>query len=297
VRLSPLENQEGSEYINANFITIPYCSVSKELYISTQAPLESTIFDFWRMIWEQKSHCIVSLTNLAEKSRVKADRYWPLDKGCTEIHGDIVVTFLNVLCYKHIVVRKLTISRFGVERVVLQIHYSDWPDFGVPTSSIEVRNLIKLTDIWKKLNLGSGLDGPIVVHCSAGVGRTGCFIAIHSSIKHLCSGSPPQIMEIVRVMRQQRHKMVQTMDQYEFIYTVLQDEIVSRQCSEALSDHCLEEFLRKLLTGEESESESDELSSSNDSGDEPLDEPMDDSETRSVRNIFAVPSSAVAVSG
>jgi len=227
VRLSPLPGIEGSDYINANRLTDGFTN-----YISCQAPLSSTFGDFWRMVWEQDVSVIVMLTKIHENGQSKADKYWPTDIGVVLNFPFVSVTLINV--YRsdqssNIDIRVLSLKTSeDKERIVVQLHFLGWPDFGVPEDSEGIRQLVNLTNFYRNYGKSLGLDGPIIVHCSAGVGRSGAFIAIHQLLDQFNEfGVLPQlaVYNAVNLMRTQRDGMVQTKEQYSFIYKVIQDEI------------------------------------------------------------------------
>jgi len=176
----------------------------------------STFQDFWRMIWEQGVSIIVMLTKLFEGGRTKAHMYWPNNFFT---FGELVVTKLEEQEFKYFILRRFLLSKGDDAREVFQIHYNSWPDYGVPESTKGIRQLVDYVNTIRRQP-----DGPIVVHCSAGVGRTGSFIAIHHSLTSLSKGdTPPSILEIILQMRSERVGMVQTEKQYEFIYQAVQD--------------------------------------------------------------------------
>ena len=210
--------QDG--YINANFML-------DGKYISTQAPLYETISDFWSMIWQQKSAVIVMLTKYVEKKIQKA---YPYFKECGESEkcDNFIVTTAEIIKLPEITITKLYVS-YGQEiRTIYHIHYTEWPDFGIPNSTECMRTLVKLTDKYHIISKLSDLNGPIICHCSAGVGRTGTFIAIHNAITHLNNGisvNKINISQIVTKMRNERNGMVQVANQYFFIYQTINDWI------------------------------------------------------------------------
>ncbi|TSO15229.1 Receptor-type tyrosine-protein phosphatase kappa [Bagarius yarrelli] len=169
VILQPVEDDPSSDYINANYID-GYQRPSH--YIATQGPVHETVYDFWRMIWQEQSACIVMVTNLVEVGRVKCYKYWPDD---AEVYGDFKVTFLEVEPLAEYVVRTFTLERRGFNEVreVKQFHFTGWPDHGVPYHATGLLSFIRRI---KMSNPPTA--GPIVVHCSAGAGRTGCYIVI-----------------------------------------------------------------------------------------------------------------------
>jgi len=207
VRLSP-QNFEGSDFINANHVL--------GNYIACQAPILSTFSDFWRMIWEQGTSIIVMLTKLFEAGRTKAHMYWP---NSFFKFGELTITKLEEHEFEFFVLRRFLLAKGDNSRIVFQLHFTAWPDQGVPSSTKGIRQLVKYVNM-----IRSPRDSPIVVHCSAGIGRTGSFIAIHHTISCLVQGQPePNILELIYQMRTERIGMVQTEKQYEFIYQAIMD--------------------------------------------------------------------------
>lgn len=204
---------EGSDYINANY-------VFEKQYIATQAPLFSTFADFWRMVWEQGSCIIVMLTRLTENGNVKANVYWPTTIGDKSTYGVLSVELIHETAFDNIVCRLFRISDGTEHRDVYHLHYTGWPDFGVPSSTKEIIDLVKVTNY---LRARAGWEKPIVTHCSAGVGRVGTFIAIHQAVRLLNAAKTPKILDLVFAMRQCRHGMVQREEQYVFIHRVVAD--------------------------------------------------------------------------
>jgi protein tyrosine phosphatase len=216
-----------SDYINANFIDgeIPG---SKKTYIACQAPLPSTLSHFWLMLWESESAVIVMLTRLCERERVKATAYWPEDVGERKDFGPFCVTFVKgKIVSAYLEQRVFDVEFGGQTRQIVQLHYTEWPDFGTPESTQTIRELVGLMDVYRMKGKLSGLGGPIVTHCSAGVGRAGTFVAIHICLEKMkYFNSLDQVIDIpqtVMLLRQSRTGMVQTPEQYRFIYEVVRD--------------------------------------------------------------------------
>jgi len=214
---------DESDYINANFVKGPG---NKEEYISSQAPIPHTIAAFWKMIWEYKVPCICMLTKLVEGNRVKADCYWPTSVGETETYGDIHVTLKSTQDFSLITVNKLKIYFNGQSHEVFHLQYDEWSDFGAPSSTQKIRELIRLMEIFKAKGASKGFTGPLVAHCSAGIGRTGTFFTILACLEKLRRGEKLKdldIMDTVRVLRTMRAGMIQTDVQYVFVHKVLED--------------------------------------------------------------------------
>jgi len=215
-----------TDYINANYINgeIPG---SEKAYISCQAPLPNTLLHFWLMIWENNSSVIVILTRLVERDRPKALIYWPENVGDSKRFGGIVVTHRKSKTINpYLEMRTFEVDRDGVKRQIVQFHYTEWPDFGIPSSTKTIRDLVCWMDLYRMKGAMAGLSGPIITHCSAGVGRTGTFLAVHvcmEKMKYYNSLEHVNIPRTVLLLRQSRTGMVQTPEQYHFIYQVLQD--------------------------------------------------------------------------
>ncbi|XP_042178236.1 protein tyrosine phosphatase receptor type Fa isoform X10 [Oncorhynchus tshawytscha] len=213
VILASVDGVPGSDYINANYID----SYRKQnACIATQGPLPETLSDFWRMVWEQRTNTIVMMTRLEEKSRVKCDQYWP-SRG-TETYGMIQVTMLDTVELATYSVRTFALYKNGSseKREVRQFQFMAWPDHGVPEYPTPTLAFLRRV---KSCNPTDA--GPMVVHCSAGVGRTGCFIVIEAMLERMKHEKSVDIYGHVTCMRAQRNYMVQTEDQYVFIHEAL----------------------------------------------------------------------------
>nr|XP_045004518.1 receptor-type tyrosine-protein phosphatase delta isoform X37 [Jaculus jaculus] len=217
VLLSAIEGIPGSDYVNANYID---GYRKQNAYIATQGSLPETFGDFWRMIWEQRSATIVMMTKLEERSRVKCDQYWP-SRG-TETHGLVQVTLLDTIELATYCVRTFTLYKNGSseKREVRQFQFTAWPDHGVPEHPTPFLAFLRRV---KTCNPPDA--GPMVVHCSAGVGRTGCFIVIDAMLERIKHEKTVDIYGHVTLMRAQRNYMVQTEDQYIFIHDALLEAV------------------------------------------------------------------------
>ncbi|XP_028974540.2 receptor-type tyrosine-protein phosphatase F isoform X11 [Esox lucius] len=213
VVLTSVDAVPGSDYINANYID---GYRKQNAYIATQGPLPETLSDFWRMVWEQRAHTIVMMTRLEEKSRVKCDQYWPV-RG-TETYGMIQVTMLDTVELATYSVRTFALYKNGSseKREIRQFQFMAWPDHGVPEYPTPILAFLRRV---KACNPPDA--GPMVVHCSAGVGRTGCLIVIEAMLERMKHEKSVDIYGHVTCMRAQRNYMVQTEDQYVFIHEAL----------------------------------------------------------------------------
>ncbi|XP_073524799.1 receptor-type tyrosine-protein phosphatase delta isoform X30 [Phyllobates terribilis] len=217
VLLSAIEGIPGSDYINSNYID---GYRKQNAYIATQGPLPETFGDFWRMMWEQRSATVVMMTKLEERSRIKCDQYWP-SRG-TETYGLIQVTLLDTVELATYCVRTFALYKNGSseKREVRQFQFTAWPDHGVPEHPTPFLAFLRRV---KTCNPPDA--GPMVVHCSAGVGRTGCFIVIDAMLERIRHEKTVDIYGHVTLMRAQRNYMVQTEDQYIFIHDALLEAV------------------------------------------------------------------------
>ncbi|XP_031423824.1 receptor-type tyrosine-protein phosphatase T isoform X6 [Clupea harengus] len=212
VRLQPLDGDPHSDYINANYIDGYH---RPRHYIATQGPMQETVRDFWRMIWQENSGSIVMVTNLVEVGRVKCVRYWPDE---TEVYGDIKVTLIETEPLAEYVIRTFTVQKKSHHEIreIRQFHFTSWPDHGVPCYATGLLGFVRQV---KFLNPPDA--GPIVVHCSAGAGRTGCFIAVDIMLDMAENEGVVDIFNCIRELRAQRVNMVQTEEQYVFVHDAI----------------------------------------------------------------------------
>ena len=209
-----------SKYINASPINI----INYKYFISTQGPKKETIEDFWTMIVEHKCNVIVMLCNENEGGREKCAPYWKSSK----LKNGYEINTKDIYQEEQFIIREIKMTINSINKIVHQIHFIGWPDHGVPKTQdgkiFDIFNeIIKKTDEYK-------LDGPIVVHCSAGVGRTGTFISMYylqKEIQKQIDDKEPiirfNIFNLVRKLKEMRLYLVQTNTQYSFIYKYVQD--------------------------------------------------------------------------
>uniref|UniRef100_A0A9J8A3S1 Tyrosine-protein phosphatase non-receptor type 9 n=2 Tax=Cyprinus carpio TaxID=7962 RepID=A0A9J8A3S1_CYPCA len=227
VRLCPLNNEddETSDYINASFMDGYKRS---NAYVATQGPLPKTFGDFWRMVWEQMVLIIVMTTRVVERGRVKCGQYWPLETGRTEDYGNFLVRNVHIEMFQDFKLSHLELfnTQTGECREVSHYLYMSWPDFGVPKSPsamLDFRAHVKQRQESSLRTLYPDWTGPpggppVVVHCSAGIGRTGTFCTLDICLSRLEDIGTVDIKQTVRRMRTQRAFSIQTWDQYYFCY-------------------------------------------------------------------------------
>uniref|UniRef100_A0A8C7ZPL7 Receptor-type tyrosine-protein phosphatase epsilon n=1 Tax=Oryzias sinensis TaxID=183150 RepID=A0A8C7ZPL7_9TELE len=218
VILSMRRGQEFTDYINASFID---GYRQKDYFIATQGPLSHTVEDFWRMVWEWKCHSIVMLTELQEREQDKCFQYWPTDDSVT--YGNYIVELKGDTLCETFSLRDLVLTFVPEKqtRTIRHFHFHGWPEVGIPA---EGKGMIDIIASVQKQQQQSG-NHPIVVHCSAGAGRTGTFIALSNILERVKAEGLMDVFQTVKSLRMQRPHMVQTVEQYDFCYRVVQDFI------------------------------------------------------------------------
>uniref|UniRef100_A0A0R3S234 Protein-tyrosine-phosphatase n=1 Tax=Elaeophora elaphi TaxID=1147741 RepID=A0A0R3S234_9BILA len=259
VKLIPTDDDDGSDYVNASYIpvSIPAIKLSTGLlyntsfvmnrlltksgrfmsvgsntlsigfnsrreFIAAQGPLPSTRDHFWRVVWEQHCPAIVALTKCVEKGRDKCHQYWPDNDQLSVLYADIEVTLMNETVYEEFTIRELRLTNMSEPaappRTVKHLHYMAWPDFGVPEYAAGLVHFVRL---FRARLPPSPNNKPTIVHCSAGVGRSGTFIALDRLIQCVAKNLPLDVFGIVYEMRLDRCHMVQNEQQYIFIHHCL----------------------------------------------------------------------------
>ncbi|KAL1271207.1 hypothetical protein QQF64_030223 [Cirrhinus molitorella] len=220
VKLSVLSSP-FDDYINASYMP---GYTSKKEFIAAQGPLPCTVNDFWRLIWEKNVHTIVMLTKCNEQGRVKCEEYWPAD---TKHFNNLIVTNISEIPLEDWTLRDFEVKnvKTAESRSVRHFHFTAWPDHGVPETTellINFRHLVREhMDQYSR-------HSPTLVHCSAGVGRTGTFVAIDRLIFQIERDGVVDVFGIIHDLRMHRPLMVQTEDQYVFLNQCAMDIIKSR---------------------------------------------------------------------
>ncbi|XP_053320699.1 tyrosine-protein phosphatase non-receptor type 9 [Spea bombifrons] len=228
VKLKRVNWHERSDYINASFMD---GYLQKNMYIGTQGPMENTFPDFWQMVWEQNVLVIVMTTRVEEGGHRKCGQYWPLPPGSVATYGIVMVSNKATENHQHYrkCILELSSRQSREKRIISHLQFLSWPDFGVPNSAsalIHFRNVVKKEQKRLVNDLGMRWKGPpggppIVVHCSAGIGRTGTFCTLDICLSQLEDVGSLNIKQTVRRMRKQRAFSIQTPEQFYFCHTAI----------------------------------------------------------------------------
>ncbi|KAG0739504.1 hypothetical protein G6F57_002188 [Rhizopus arrhizus] len=258
-----IKEHHSSDYINASYIQyidgegctsdakpeaidVKYIEAMKNgkktspyrQYISTQGPLPATFNDFWQVVWEQNSRVLVMLTKEEEMNKIKCHRYWPKTLNEAVTYGQTTVTLTSENIHKvkclgddkneedAIIIRQLTISKKGDSRSITHLQYTGWMDFGVPDNPLGTLQIIQMASkAQETYSKPDSAVGPMIVHCSAGCGRSGAFCAIDTVLYRLsqtnCSTKSDVLLETISRFREQRLSMVQTLRQFVFCYEAI----------------------------------------------------------------------------
>ncbi|XP_036903465.1 tyrosine-protein phosphatase non-receptor type 3 isoform X6 [Sturnira hondurensis] len=205
---------QGSEdYINASYVNmeVPAADLVNK-YIAAQGPLPHTCAQFWQVVWDQKLPLIVMLTTLTERGRTKCHQYWPDPPDVAE-HGNFHIRCQSEDCTIAYVFREILVTntKTGEEHTVTHLQYVAWPDHGVPDDSSDFLEFVSYV---RSLRVDAE---PVLVHCSAGIGRTGVLVTMETAMCLIERNLPVYPLDIVRKMRDQRAMMVQTSSQYKFV--------------------------------------------------------------------------------
>ncbi|XP_028629527.1 tyrosine-protein phosphatase non-receptor type 13 [Grammomys surdaster] len=221
----PLGDEGG--YINASFIRIPV-GTQEFVYIACQGPLPTTVGDFWQMVWEQNSTVIAMMTQEVEGEKIKCQRYWPSILGTTTMANErLRLALLRMQQLKGFVVRVMALEdiQTGEVRHISHLNFTAWPDHDTPTQPDELLTFISYMRHIRR-------SGPVITHCSAGIGRSGTLICIDVVLGLISQDLEFDISDLVRCLRLQRHGMVQTESQYVFCYQVILYVLMHLQAEE-----------------------------------------------------------------
>ncbi|XP_076346371.1 receptor-type tyrosine-protein phosphatase kappa-like isoform X2 [Tachypleus tridentatus] len=248
VVLKSLPDIPNSDYINASYID---SMLKPNAYIATQGPNETTVADFWRMVWEQNTYVIVMLTKVFDFIRVMCVQYWPSELDHPESYGDIELTLLSEENLSNFVIRTVRIKKNGNEREVTQLHFTNWPSHTVPFPSalLEFRRRVRVY-------MDEHPDvGPPIVHCSDGCGRTGTYLVIDTSMELMKEDGVVDVFNCTKQIRCARKGVVETLEQYKFIYEALEDTYLSGVTWFSINElsHKLKHKSRKHSTTQQNE--------------------------------------------
>ncbi|XP_050023108.3 receptor-type tyrosine-protein phosphatase kappa-like isoform X1 [Dermacentor andersoni] len=239
VRLKPIPGVPFSDYINASYID-GYCRPKR--YIATQGPKPHTVEDFWRMVWQENVCKVVMLTGLVENGKTKCEKYWP-EKTAT--YGDVQVHFITEETFPEYTIHQLHITLADTTREVKHFHLTSWPDHGVPLYPNALLTFRKKVNQYRTFN-----EAPVVVHCSAGVGRTGAYILLENLIEQAQSEGVVDVIGQLAAMRHNRMNVVETLEQYNFVHRALMESVCIRDHSVPCSK--ISDRYRELLVVDES---------------------------------------------
>ncbi|KAJ8289304.1 hypothetical protein COCON_G00019630 [Conger conger] len=237
VKLHPLLGDPNSDYINANYIDGYHRS---NHFIATQGPKQETVYDFWRMVWQENCFSIVMITKLVEVGRVKCCKYWPED---SDMYGDIKISLLKTETLAEYTVRTFALERRGysAKHEVRQFHFTSWPEHGVPFHATGLLAFIR------RVKSSTPPDaGPVVVHCSVGAGRTGCYIVLDVMLDMAECEGVVDIYNCVKTLCSRRINMIQTEEQYIFIHDAILEACLCGETAISVSEFALtyKEMLR-----------------------------------------------------
>ncbi|KAF2884688.1 hypothetical protein ILUMI_21485 [Ignelater luminosus] len=215
---------------------------ARKAYIATQGPKDTTVNDFWRMIWQENAIYIVMLANVVEGGKKKSVQYWPNAKECMKF-GNIKVEYCSSRVFADYEHRILSVTKDDVKRTVEQLHFTSWPDHGVPLYAQILVPLLR-----KILAIPQGTS-PIVVHCSAGVGRTGTIILCDLCLRTTAREGIVDVLKHQHNLREQRANLVDNFQQYKLAHLVLLECLVTMRTS-ITCDEKAESMILQLLESE-----------------------------------------------
>ncbi|CAL8365115.1 unnamed protein product [Arctogadus glacialis] len=230
VRMHSLLADPSSDYVNANYIDGYQRS---NHFIATQGPKQEMIYDFWRMVWQENCFSIVMITKLVEVGRMKCCKYWPDD---SEMYGDIKITLLKTETLAEYTVRTFVMERRGypAKHEVCQFHFTSWPEHGVPYHATGLLAFLR------RVKASTPADaGPVVVHCSMGAGRTGCYIVLDVMLDMAECEGVVDIYNCVKTLCSRRINMIQTEEQYVFIHDAILEACLCGETAIPVNEYAL----------------------------------------------------------
>lgn len=224
LRLHEQRGAETEDYINANNLEYPLPGADSHLikFIAAQGPMATTIHDFWTMVWEQEVAVILMLTELRDPvGREACAQYWPESMAKPTHYGEFRVSVSQIDHFGDFTISTLTLTDTldanAPERLVYHVQFFPWPDFGVPSNT---ESVLKLHQCIRGLQRTTGDHRPLLVHCTAGLGRTGVYILIDIMLRVITFNLTPNAEAILSVLREQRCGLVQTEEQFAFALSV-----------------------------------------------------------------------------
>ncbi|XP_057314367.1 receptor-type tyrosine-protein phosphatase S-like isoform X2 [Hydractinia symbiolongicarpus] len=217
VVLQKINGKETSDYINANYIRNYNGQVE---YIAAQGPKKGTIFDFWRMVLGEKPSAIVMLTKISEEGKRKCEQYWPINNG-KEVFNGIAVEVIDVQVYADYVIRKIKVCYENNKHQITHFHFTSWPHHGCPDYPTLLLNFCYR--VRQLIPYESGKQ--LLVHCSAGVGRTGSYIIIDAMLHLVRTKQLVDIYNYFESIREDRVQIVQKIEQYKFVYSAIYEAL------------------------------------------------------------------------
>ncbi|KAL4236563.1 hypothetical protein ACF0H5_004948 [Mactra antiquata] len=236
VVLNLLPHDVHSDYVNANYLDGYY---TKRAYIASQGPNKAMLSDFWRMVWQEKVTKIVMLTNLVETYKKKCEQYWPSEGSLS--YGEVTVEVIDTAEYTDFIVRTFTISVAKSPRIIKQFHFTSWSDHGAPTYPTTLLNFRR-----KVQQYNSDSTAPILIHCSAGIGRSGTYIAVDYLLQQAKKEGIIDLLQCAQLMRSNRVNMIQTWQQYSFVYDAVLDALLSGETT--ISNASFSEVYEEMCT-------------------------------------------------
>uniref|UniRef100_A0A8C9TV55 protein-tyrosine-phosphatase n=1 Tax=Scleropages formosus TaxID=113540 RepID=A0A8C9TV55_SCLFO len=227
VKLHPLLGEPGTDGVGANYIDGYHRS---NHFIATYGPKQDMVYDFWRMVWQENSYSIIMLTKLVEAGRVKCHKYWPEDN---DVYGDMKITLLKTETLAEYAVRTFSMERRGysAKHEVKQFHFTSWPEHGVP------HHATGLLAFLRRVKACTPPDtGPLVVHCSSGAGRTGCYIVLDVMLDMAECEGVVDIYNCVKTLCSRRINMIQSEEQYVFIHEAILEACLCGETAIAVAE-------------------------------------------------------------